>query len=53
MTVPSLLRDIAFKAVDDERPRTRLDRDSDVVKNRDGRMALSELLDHWACSSTQ
>jgi len=46
MTVPSLLRDIACKAVDDERPRTttRLckkceDRESDVVvKNSDGRM---------------
>jgi len=43
--VPSLLRDIACKAVDDERPRTttRLckkceDRESDVVKNSDGRM---------------
>mmetsp|Transcript_23646 Transcript_23646/g.40253 ORF Transcript_23646/g.40253 Transcript_23646/m.40253 type:complete len:81 (-) Transcript_23646:41-283(-) len=44
MTVPSSLRDIACKAVDDERPRTtRLckkceDRESDVVKNSDGRM---------------
>eukprot|EP00984_Skeletonema_dohrnii_P000785 scaffold231_cov67-Skeletonema_dohrnii-CCMP3373.AAC.1 len=44
MTVPSLLRDIACKAVVDERTRTtRLckkceDRESDVVKNSDGRM---------------
>ena len=42
--MPSLLRDIACKAVDDERPRTtRLckkceDRERDVVKNSDGRM---------------
>ena len=42
--MPSSLRDIACKAVDDERPRTtRLckkceDRESDVVKNSDGRM---------------
>lgn len=48
MTVPSLLRDIACKAVDDDRPRTtRLcrkrceDRDRDVVKNiDDGRMVV-------------
>jgi hypothetical protein len=52
MTVPSLLRDIECKAVDDDaddRPRTtRLlcskkcgDRDRDVVKNSDGRMVRS------------
>ncbi len=51
MTVPSLLRDIACKAVDEERDRTtRLDRESDVVKNSDGRMPLELILITPRCS---